>query len=45
MNIKDVVKLSPLDRLLYWIKERESIRLKKEAGEPKPWTDDEILRR
>lgn len=27
----------------YWIKERESIRKKKEAGLPKPWTDDKIL--
>lgn len=45
MLIKGVKKLSPLDRLLYFIQERESIRLKKEAGEPAPWTDDEILRR
>jgi hypothetical protein len=29
--------------LFHWIKERESIRLKKEAGEPKPWTTDPIL--
>lgn len=28
----------------YWIKERESIRQKKEAGLPKPWTNDPILR-
>lgn len=28
---------------LYWIKERESIRVKKEAGLPKPWTDDPIF--
>lgn len=28
---------------LYWIKERESIRVSKEAGQPKPWTDDPIL--
>src|SRR3990167_2392900 len=26
------------------MRERESIRLKKEAGEPWPWTDDEVLR-
>jgi hypothetical protein len=26
-----------------WIRERESIRQKKEAGEPWPWTDDVIL--
>lgn len=44
MLTKDVVKLSPIARLAYWISERESIRLKKEAGKPKPWTDDEILK-
>lgn len=43
MNIKKVKKLSPIKRLAYWITEREYIRLKKEAGEPRPWTDDEIL--
>jgi hypothetical protein len=31
-------------RLLYWIQEREAIRLRRAAGEPAPWTDDEILR-
>lgn len=45
MKVAEVAKLSPLERLLYWIRERESIRLKKEAGEPNPWTDDEILQR
>lgn len=29
--------------LWYWIKEREKIRLRKEAGEPQPWTEDAIL--
>jgi len=43
MKIKHAIKLTPRQRLLYWIRERECIRLKKEAGEPKPWTDDEIL--
>lgn len=28
----------------YWIGERHSIFLKKELGEPKPWTDDYVLR-
>lgn len=28
----------------YWVRERESVRLKKEAGELTPWTDDPILR-
>lgn len=45
MKTEDVKKLSPMERILYWIKERESIRLKKEAGEPPPWTDDVILQR
>lgn len=43
MNIEEVKELSPLDRLCYWIKEREAIRLKKEKRLPKPWTDDAIL--
>lgn len=43
MNISEVAKLSPTERFLYWVKERESIRLKRGAGEDKPWTDDEIL--
>lgn len=32
-----------IETLLHWIKERESIRRKKEAGEPRPWTTDTIL--
>ncbi len=43
MLVKDVAKLKPIERLIYFINERESIRLKKEAGKPWPWTDDEIL--
>lgn len=45
MNLKDVANLSAQERFLYWIQERESIRLKKESGKPKPWTDDEILQK
>lgn len=29
--------------LLYWMSEREKIRKKKEAGEPKPWSDDPVF--
>ena len=29
--------------LQYWIIEREKVRLKKEAGEPKPWSTDPIF--
>lgn len=43
MLISEVKKLSPIDRLAYWIVERESVRLKKASGKPKPWTDDSIL--
>lgn len=37
--------MTPIERFVYWIKERDSIRRKKEAGEPKPWTEDPILQR
>src|SRR5262249_5454167 len=30
-------------RFLYWITEREAIRLRRVAGQPRPWTDDPIL--
>ena len=30
--------------LLLWIQEREYIRVKKESGKPKPWTNDPVLR-
>jgi len=43
VKIDRVKKLEVEDRFLYWIKERESIRIKKEAGEEKPWSNDEIL--
>ena len=43
MNIEKVKNLKPLERLMYWITERHSIYLKRQAGEPPPWTDDEIL--
>lgn len=43
MKIEAVKKLTPLGKLLYWIKERHSIYTKRLAGKPKPWTDDEIL--
>lgn len=29
--------------LVFWIKEREMIRERKEAGQPAPWTKDEVL--
>jgi hypothetical protein len=32
-----------LDKLLYWMDERENIRVKKEAGDPKPWSEDPVF--
>lgn len=43
MITRKVRNLSTESRFLYWIRERRAIQLKKDAGEPKPWTDDEIL--
>jgi hypothetical protein len=44
MLIKDVIKLSPMERFLYFVNEREGVRYGKERlCTPKPWTDDEIL--
>ena len=43
MKTGKVKTLSVKKRFIYWIKERESIRLKKEGDKPKPWTDDVIL--
>lgn len=43
MLISEVARLEPFEQLVYWIKERKSILLKKNANKPKPWTDDTIL--
>jgi hypothetical protein len=34
----------PVERMAYWILERESIRIRKERGDAPPWTKDPILR-
>jgi hypothetical protein len=31
------------EKLLYWIAEREQIRIRRASGAPRPWTDDPIL--
>jgi hypothetical protein len=36
---------TPQEHLVYWIQEREKIRLKKEQGLPKPWSDDPVFQR
>lgn len=43
MKIEQVKKLSAIDRLLYFINERNQVRLKKRLGKKRPWTDDAIL--
>jgi hypothetical protein len=35
---------SQIDLLLYWVREREKIRVLKESGLPPPWTSDLIFR-
>ncbi len=32
-----------LQKFFYWINERHNIYLRKQAGEPKPWTEDTIM--
>lgn len=41
-----IIDVTPAPESLfwYWIAERHSIYLKRQRGEPKPWTDDPILR-
>ena len=31
------------EQMVYWITERESIRIKKEAGLPAPWSDNQVM--
>lgn len=42
-RLKNLRDMTPFQRLCHWINERETIRLAKEAGDPKPWTFDPIL--
>jgi hypothetical protein len=35
--------MTPIETMLYFVHERESIRLKREHGQPAPWTEDPIL--
>jgi hypothetical protein len=43
MLIEEVGKLSPLQRFLYWIRERHQIYLRRKLGHSKPWTNDTVL--
>ena len=44
MTYSEVLSLDPVERFVYWVKERHQIYLRRQAGLPKPWTDDPILR-
>lgn len=44
-NIEKLRVMDARQRYLYWVTERESIRLKREQGLPKPWTVNPIMRR
>lgn len=35
--------LTPPEALRHWVREREAVRVKKDRGEPAPWTDDPII--
>jgi len=37
--------MTPQESLLYWIRERYWIYLSKEAGKPKPWSNDPVFQR
>jgi hypothetical protein len=43
MDLTRVGRLPALDRLCYWIVERNHIWERRQQGQPKPWTDDPIL--
>lgn len=45
--IKQGVMMHPenFEILRYWINERELVRIRKEAGEPKPWSEDTVFQR
>jgi hypothetical protein len=44
-NVPDDYDFVPDNQLLYWIGERERIRIRRANGEPLPWTEDPILRK
>lgn len=43
MLIEQVARLTPKERLDYWIQERHQIYIKRKLGKPKPWTNDTVL--
>jgi hypothetical protein len=43
--IEDVRNLSPVDRFLYWIRERDQIYRRRKVGKLPPWTDDTVMQK
>ena len=43
MTNAEVLKLTPHEQFLFWIKERHAIYVKRSKGLPKPWTTNEAL--
>lgn len=43
MRTELVKNMAPLHRFIYWVRERHQVYLRRRAGKPRPWTDDEIL--
>ncbi|HUP92906.1 MAG TPA: nucleotide kinase domain-containing protein [Solimonas sp.] len=39
-----LIQPAELETLIYWVREREAIRVAKTTGAPKPWTSDQLLR-
>lgn len=45
MDMEQLKKSTPLEVLVYWINERHDIYLRRQAGQPWPWTEDPILQK
>lgn len=43
MSREDITHREPLSLFWYWINERHQIYLNRHAGEPKPWSEDDIF--
>lgn len=43
MLVEEVAEMEPIERFIYWIRERHQIFLRRSKGLPKPWTDDQVL--
>ena len=43
MKTDKVKRLSPESRFFYWIRERHNVWNRRQVGQKKPWTDDEVL--